>query len=239
MPLLYQFAGSPYCEKARWALDYKGVNYQTVNLVPGRHAKITQKIAKNSSVPILVDDDQVVQGSAEIISYLEKSKRHPPLTPTNSQDASMAHEWERYLDRNLGVSLRVIFYHFAFSDRALVTEFLLRGTRLRDRIGYFFTFPGLRRQMKKSMGINAEAAEAARQQLIVSFDRLDERLAGHKYLAGPQFSRADLTASALLFHRWSDDWFAPVEVDEFFNQIENRPFYQWARAIHKDYRQRT
>ena len=25
MPLLYQFAASPYCEKARWALDYKGV----------------------------------------------------------------------------------------------------------------------------------------------------------------------------------------------------------------------
>ncbi len=239
MPLLYQFAGSPYCEKVRWALDYKGVKYQTVNLIPGRHAKVTQKIAKSTSVPILVDDDHVVQGSADIISYLEKSKRHPPLTPTNSQDASMAHEWERYLDRNLGVPLRVFFYHFALPDRAVITEFLLRGTQRRDRIGYFFTFPGWRRRMKKSMGINAEAAAAACEQLIVTFDRLEERLAEHKYLAGPQFSRADLTASALLFHRWSRDWPAPVAVDEFFNRIEKRPFYQWARTTHQDYRQRS
>ena len=97
MPLLYQFAASPYCEKARWALDYKGVQYQSVNLIPGPHIEVTSKIAKNTSVPILLDSDKVVQGSAEIISYLEKTVRHPPLTPTNSQDASMAHEWNDFL----------------------------------------------------------------------------------------------------------------------------------------------
>ena len=31
----------------------------------------------------------------------------------------------------------------------------------------------------------------------------------------------------------------PVEVDEFCDQIEKRPFYQWARTIHQDYRQRN
>ena len=126
MPLLYQFAAFPSCEKVRWALDYKAVAYQPVNLILGPHIKTTRKLAKNTSVPIFVDDEKVVQGAAEIISYLEKTIRHPPLTPANSQDASMAHEWERFLDRNLAVPLRVYFYHHAFLDRALVTDFLWR-----------------------------------------------------------------------------------------------------------------
>ena len=68
LALLYQFAGSHYCEKARWALDYKGVRYATVNLIPGPHWKTAKRIAGHSSVPFFVDDDQhVVQGSAEII----------------------------------------------------------------------------------------------------------------------------------------------------------------------------
>lgn len=239
MPLLYQFAGSHYCEKARWALDYKEVKYQTVNLIPGPHLKVTRKIAKNTALPILVDTDQVVQGSAEIISYLEKTVRHPPLTPSNSQDASIAHEWERFLDLNLAVPLRVYFYHFAFLDRALVTDFLLRNGPWWGRAHYFFSFPILKREMKKAMGINATSAAAAREQLLVTFNRLDERLADHKFLAGPLFSRADLTAAAFLFHRWSDDWRAPLEVEQFLDQHSSRPFYKWAQGIYRDYRKHS
>jgi glutathione S-transferase len=239
MPVLYQFAGSPYCEKARWALDYKAVQYETRNLIPGPHIKATRKIAKKSSVPILIDDAQVVQGSAEIISYLEKTVRHPLLTPTNSQDASMAHEWERYLDRNLGVPLGVFFYHYALRDREMVSDFLLHGTPWWGRPLYILAFPGIRRQMKKSMGIDVDAAEVAVKQLNVTFDRLDERLTQHKFLAGPQFSRADLTASALLFHRWSEHWRWPPELDEFIDQCKQRPFYAWAEAIYQKYRPST
>ena len=36
---LYQFACSHLCEKARWALEYKRVAYQPVNLLPGLHLK--------------------------------------------------------------------------------------------------------------------------------------------------------------------------------------------------------
>lgn len=92
--------------------------------------------------------------------------------------------------------------------------------------------------MKKAMGVDAAAAEAARIQLLATFDRLDERLADHKFLAGPQFSRADLTAAALLFHCWSEDWDAPPEIVQFFDQLNERPFYEWAGAIYRDYRRR-
>jgi len=34
---LYDFAFSHYSEKARWALDFKGVPYTSHHLVPGFH----------------------------------------------------------------------------------------------------------------------------------------------------------------------------------------------------------
>ena len=151
----------------------------------------------------------------------------------------MAHEWERFLDRNLALPLRVLFYHYAFLDRALVTAFLLRDGPWWGRMHYFFSYPGLKRAMKKSLGIDTAAAAAARAQLLATFARLDERLAGHKFLAGPQFSRADLTAAALLFHLWSDDWALPAEIVQFFDEQKERLFYQWAQGIYRDYRRRN
>jgi glutathione S-transferase len=128
--LLYQLAGSRYCEKVRWALDYKSLPYRAVNLISGSYMRTSRKIAGETSVPILVDADKIVHGSAEIILYLDKSKRHPPLTPMDSQDASTAYEWERYLDRNLGVALRLYFYHYALRDRAFASDFFVRGNSL-------------------------------------------------------------------------------------------------------------
>ena len=47
---LYQFAISHYCEKIRWALDYKGLNYETVNLLPGQHVKTIRKLTGGPDV---------------------------------------------------------------------------------------------------------------------------------------------------------------------------------------------
>lgn len=37
MLTLYQFPISHYCEKIRWALDFKQLKYNTVNLLPALH----------------------------------------------------------------------------------------------------------------------------------------------------------------------------------------------------------
>jgi glutathione S-transferase len=41
MRVLYQFPLSHYCEKARWLLDHKELDYVAHNLIPGFHRAFT------------------------------------------------------------------------------------------------------------------------------------------------------------------------------------------------------
>lgn len=98
-PVLYQFPISHYCEKARWALEFKGIDYQVKNLVPGPHRQTLKKMAPNSHTPVYQCGEVIVQGSDQIIDYLERVHKHPPLTPSAPEESSMAHEWSRFADR--------------------------------------------------------------------------------------------------------------------------------------------
>lgn len=75
---LYQFPLSHYCEKVRWALDYKRIPYKIKNLLPGPHLLTIKKIAPKTTVPVIVDAGQVVQDSTQIISYLDARE---PIKP--------------------------------------------------------------------------------------------------------------------------------------------------------------
>ena len=84
---LYDFKFSHFSEKARWALDFKGVPYTPHHLLPGFHLRTTRKLAPRSSVPILKTDDAVIQGSTQIIDYLDQTFPDRSLTPPDPQDA--------------------------------------------------------------------------------------------------------------------------------------------------------
>lgn len=236
MTELLQFAGSHYCEKARFALDYKGVEYSVRNLVPGPHAKTARRIAANTSLPVLLDGGATVQGSAAIIDHLDQHYKVPMLTPTNTQDASMARELERYLDHNIGINFRLVFYYYAFADREFISDFLLRGGPWWGRLFFLLAYPGIKRSMKNHMSINKEQCLKAIEQLNYAFDQLDQKVSGKKFLAGSQFSRADLTAASLLFHRFDDDWRAPPGFDAVMAKFSPRPFFRFAESIYVNYR---
>ena len=236
---LYQFPCSHFCEKARWALEYKRVAYRPVNLLPGFHLKPMRKLAAKSNLPVLVDEDTVVQESSAIITYLDTKFPSPILTPHEAQAASAALDWERYLDEHIGVSLRLWFYHHALPDRDLGLRFLLQGTTWPRSALFKLVYPKIREKMLQFMNINADTARQAEEQLLAALDRLDEALNGRGFLVEDSFSRADLTACALLA-----PWCLPPEGQaipksllETRNRLEGRRFYRWVRSIYDNYRQ--
>ncbi len=198
MTELYQFPMSHFCEKARWALDYKGVAYRVVNYLPGFHFLPVRMIAPKTSVPVLRDGKAIVQGSGEIIDYLDGKYPESPLTPRDPEFAKEALEWERFCDEEIGVHARRWFYYHALADRRVALGFLLQDAARYKGAFFRLAFPVVRLVMMQFMDITAETAAGSEQRFRLALKKLDGVLAGRRFLVGDRFSRADLAACALL-----------------------------------------
>jgi glutathione S-transferase len=155
---LYDFRFSHYSEKARWALDFKGIVYAPRHLLPGFHMRTIRKLAPRTCVPILKADAMVIQDSTEIINFLEQTFPDRSLTPADPKDANEAMEWEEYLDEEIGATLRLWFYYHALPDRTRALRFLSQGAPWHQRSLLALSFAPIRRAMMQMMNIHAGAA---------------------------------------------------------------------------------
>ena len=243
MITLYQFQFSHFCEKARWALDHKGLAYGRKNLLPGRHINVARKMAPKSCVPILVDDGTVVQDSTKIITYLDATFPQRPLTPHDARHAAEAVQWEEYLDEEIGVPLRLWFYFHTLPDRGRALRFLLDGAPWYGWPLLGLMFSQLRTTMMQRMNINAESARQAEERLLRGLERLDRTLKDRSFLVGNSFTRADLTACALLAPLCAPDKFEaevsaafPPPVCALRNAVRTRPFFGWVVQTYREHR---
>lgn len=211
MLTLYQFPISHYCEIARWALDFKQLDYKPVNLLPGRHSKVTTQIAPGSSVPVLKHDETIIQGSGNILSYLDEQFPQHPLTPIDNNEKQSALEWERFLDRQVGIPLRCFMYYHLLKTPSKVIPMWAHNGPLFGTLTMWLMFPVLRMKMCRFMKINQETAEQSRQTVLRAVDHLYQAKQEKMFLVGKNFSRADLSAASLLSHLVQ-----PVEVDLFW-----------------------
>ena len=240
---LYDFTFSHYSEKARWALDFKGVPYTPRHLLPGFHLRTTRKLAPRSSVPILKTDQAVIQGSTQIIDFLEQTFADRSLTPADPNDANSAIQWEKYLDEEVGVTLRCWFYYHTLPDRDRAVRFLCTDAPWLQRSLFALSFATIRRKMTEFMNINAASAQEAEQRFLLAFDRLDNALERAPFLAGNRFSRADLTACALLWplcrpgeaESETEALLCPA-VCALRKQLQHRRFYQWVLERYQQHR---
>lgn len=238
---LYQFPISHFCEKARWALDYKGLDYTAKTLLPGLHVKTTKKLASRSSVPILVHDGRSVQGSAQIITYLDEQFPDKKLTPVNSEEAQLALEWERYLDGEVGIHVRRYAYNTLLNHPKMVIGFFAKGGPFWAKPFLTLSYPKLARLMRKGMDINEATAAESKQRVLVALERINDALDEKQYLVGNRFTRADLAAAALLAPLfmppeygldWPEQLPEPLRAD--VDALE--PQLAWAREIYKKHR---
>jgi len=197
---LYQFAISHYCEKARWALDYKGLDYQIINLLPGLHFSKTKKFSPNSNLPILVHGDKTIQGSSQIIDYLDLHFTDKSLTPVKEADAVQAKEWEKFADENIGPHIRRILYHTLLAHPEIVIPFFSHHGPWYSKFYFKVGFKKLVRVMRKFMSINDENVRISEQILSNAIEKIGLHLGQQtsSFMVGDQFSRADLAIAALL-----------------------------------------
>lgn len=238
---LYQFPISHYCEKVRWALVYKGLDYRVKNLLPGLHIKKARKMTGHTTLPILVHDGRVMDESSEIITYLDRAFPAKPLTPDDPGLMQEALEWERYADEKIGVHVRRVCYHTLLEYPDIVIPFFTvngpwYGNFLLKRM-----FPKMRQTMRKFMNINPESAAKSREILDLATDRVFSHLQGREFLVGDQFTRADLAVASLLAPlsmpasyglQWPERY--PDELNELIDSYSEK--LRWVNHMYEVYR---
>lgn len=199
-PVLYVFAISHYCEKARWALDFVGIDYRLRHLCPGPHARFARSLdLADTSLPILVDGALALQGSSRIIDWAQAQSTSATHNLTADDDQA-GREIESRLDDVLGVHVRRYYY----SDALLTQPETVRPMFARDlpwhqRLVLRLAWGKIVGLMIKGMDLGPEQRLESRQIIETELDWLDGLLAdGRQYLLGDRFSRTDLCAASLL-----------------------------------------
>lgn len=90
MRRLLEFHRSPNAVKVRVALNYKGLEYETEEMMAADREPMIEA-AGWPMIPILIDGDVVMRDSAAILHYLEANYRdRPSLTPASRDDIRSA-----------------------------------------------------------------------------------------------------------------------------------------------------
>jgi len=197
-PELFHFKVSHFNEKARWALDYKGVSHVRHSLLPGPHKPRMQRISGQAQVPVLKEGNEVVAGSGPIIEYLEARYPEPPLYPRDSTARKRALEIQARFDAEVGPAIRLAMFDEMLRDPPYFASMFTTDRGMLVRLGYRLIFPGVRSLMRREMKINPQNAERALARTREAFDFVAKESRATGYLAGDRFSVADLTAAALL-----------------------------------------
>ncbi len=104
-PRLFTFGISHYCEKARWALEWHGVDFVEVCWPPGPHRLLARIVgADETTMPIMRLGNIIIQGSAKIMDWAEHNatRGDAALAPRGDK----AREIEQRADDAVGVQVR-------------------------------------------------------------------------------------------------------------------------------------
>jgi glutathione S-transferase len=198
IPLLWHFPVSHYNEKARWALDWKGVPHRRkalfVDYIPRAFLRTGQL-----SLPILILDGKAVPDSTQIIAAVEKRWPDPPLYPADPTLRRRALDLEDFFDEEVGHPLRTLLLADLWRrDPARSIDVLATG-QPDAPVRFAKGMARLMRAVYRSRhAINSASEAEAPARVEAGLERVERELGPKGYLSGEGFSVADLTAAALL-----------------------------------------
>ena len=245
LPVLWHVERSIFSEKGRWALDYKGITHRRRALVPGTHGLVLRTRRRGSTVPVLDIEGKTVRDSSEIVAELERIQPEPRLYPADASARREALQLEEFFDEHCGHEVRRINLHSMLDNpRLVVDEFLGRRHPLLRTVARA-GFPVVAWNARRRYGIDPRTTALAREAVSSAFDCIEARIGPSGYIAGDEFSIADLTAAALLAHlvlpseypyRLWDPSRLPADVREFRESQSQRRGFRWVLDMYRHHR---
>jgi glutathione S-transferase len=245
-PELWQFRFSHFNEKARWALDWKGVAHRRRSFLPGPHMLPVLWGTGQKQVPVLVLDGKAIPDSTAIIAALEAAYPERPLYPADPALRERALALEEFFDTQLGPHIRRAFFYDLLPHSDWAASAMSVGFGPAARFAYRAFFPVTRFLMRTDMRIDASGAELGRAKTLAALDRVEAELGPSGYLVGDAFSVADLTAAALLAPIVTPPEFPyvppgplPEPAATFRASVAERRAFRWAEEMFRRHRGRS
>jgi glutathione S-transferase len=239
LPVLWQYSFSHYNEKARWALDFKGIPHRRRSVLPGGPRGLWFSRG-DGTLPVLDLDGQRIVDSTAIIASLEKRNPEPRLYPSAPDLRERALELEDFFDEHAGHDIRRILFWDARDRTGFIADFMATDQSAVKRTTLRALLPVVRAVMRRRFAIKAEDVERSRAVLIAALDRIEEERAGGDYLVGDGFTVADLTACALLYALvWPPEFAYELPECphlEFLESLRDHPALGWISEMWRHHR---
>lgn len=242
-PLLWHFPLSPYAEKVRWALDYKGIAHRRRLLGPNYLFRAWRATGQGK-LPILWLDGRAIADSTRIIAAIEDRYPERPLYPRDVPGRQRALALEDDFDEKLGPALRAAIDTPLFrNDPDIALRLLTTGMpeqayrTLRPLLRVFLSFYKFRHNISEA---NLEKDRAI---VAAALDLIERERQGRPYLVGEAFTIADLTAASLLGTvlqppeiQYPAQIELPLYLQDYRGTLLAHPAAQWATGIYRLHR---
>jgi len=202
----YDCATAPSPRRVRIFLAEKGIDVETEQVDLGAGEQFSdefRKVNPDCVVPALVlDDGMCLSEAIAICQYLEERYPEPALFGSTPEERALVSMWNAKIEQQGLWSVMDALRNYAKSFKGKA----LSGLDSYEQI--------------------PELAERGRLRAQRFFNRLDAQLADHRFVAGEQFSIADITALAFVdFAKWikleiPDD---AVHLQRWHAEVSSRP----------------
>lgn len=196
MIVVHQYRISPFCDKVRRILHYKGIDYEVAEVPPSRTPWIRRKNPAGK-LPFIEHDGRVVADSTDIAHYLERTFPEPAILPSGARQRALCHFFEDWADESLyfyEMRLRFTVPHNA--ERWLPELLWKEPSAVRALSGPII--PRLVGRQLNHQGLGRKPLERVLSDLEQHLDALVGWLEDAPWLVGDRLTLADIAVFAQL-----------------------------------------
>lgn len=242
LPRLVTIPISHYGERARWALDFAGIDYEETHHLQMFSWGAAFSLGDSKTLPVLVTRERTLNDSAEVLRWAHERGNHP-LFPRKKAACDEVERLSYELAGAFGVETR----RFAYSCFFASLDACLPYNAGRAPDYQVELFSRLRRYAvfiaKNYLQVSPDAVARGLDVVDRTFDAIGQRLQdGRRYLVGDAFSAADLTfasmaAPSLLPARYGvplpDPREIPAEAAARVERWRDHPAGRWALGLYE------
>ena len=233
--VVYEHAESVCCHKVRIVLAEKAIPHKVRNVSLESGEQLTPgflAINPKGVVPVVVDNGRTIAESSIITEYLDDAYPEPPLMPQAPYWRARRRVWARWIDDEMHIPhIATISFIIAFNQA------FRKQLDTREKLeAYLDAIPGAAH--KDTMRASFEAGpESERMRTSIRayqtfIAAMDEALADHDWLAGPDYSLADIDVVPYIWRlrnlQLSGMWAERPRIQAWLDRVTSRPAFKTA-----------